>query len=196
MLLMPNQKKEKKTSIEVFIAAKDIPSGIFIKPEMMIKTSLPTSLATPNDIKDFQEVEDLTTIVPIPKGAPIVYTQFAPTEKVQSANLCHNPGNYTLAVDEVTQTGKLYKSGTKFYFPGNVREDKGEIPDLVFQNMKLVYKSGQALKPISHPENTTRMFTVTPTQVETLREASGKPLQLVLKGVNSDEVSSITFQNK
>jgi Flp pilus assembly protein CpaB len=192
---MPNQ-NEKKSTTEVFVAAKDIPSGTFIKPEMMKKHQLPTSLATPNDIKDFQEVEDLTTIVPIPKGTTIAYTQFAPTEKVQSSNLCHNPENYTLAVDEANQTGRLFKPGTKFYFPGNVRDGKNEVPEAVFQNMKLVYQSGQAVKPISNPQNTIHMFTMTPTQVEILKEDSGKPLQLVLKGVNSDEIWEISFKNK
>jgi Flp pilus assembly protein CpaB len=194
LISIPNQNL-KKSSTEVFVAARDIPSGTFIKPEMMAKHQLPTSLATPNDIKDFQEVEDLTTIIPIPKGTTVVYTQIAPTEKVQSTNLCHDPENYTLAVDEATRMGRLFKPGTKFYFPANVRDGKAEVPEAVFQNMKLVYGIEQSLKSISNPQNTIRMFTVTPTQVETLRKAAGKPLQLVLKGTNNDEISEINPRN-
>lgn len=177
---------------EILVAAQDIPAGIFINPKMVVKTQLPVSLESSYNINDLQEVDGLTTVIFIPKGKPIVYTQFAPSEKAQAPVRGHNPQNYTFAVNEETGVGKLFKPGTNFYFFGKASERTEEIPSLVFKKVELVYQVYQPLKSFGYAQNSIRLFTITPAQVELLKSLAGRPLKLLLKGTNGEEIVDIS----
>jgi hypothetical protein len=182
----------KAKPIEVLVASQDIPSGIYLKPEMVVKIKLPARLANSNEIKDLEEVAGLTTITAIPKGAPIVYNQFSPTEKAQAPIQSHNPTNYILIVDENTRVGKIFKPKTNYSYFLNFKWSEFDVPLAVFPKVKFIYTDSQPVKPFGYAQNTTRQFTLTPIQTEKLKELSGQSIQLILKGVNGDEVTKIS----
>src|SRR5208283_1160957 len=89
-LILYISNKHKTDIVGILVASQNIPSGVFIKSEMVIKTKFPGYLTNSNEIKDLEEVAELTTITAIPKDDPIVYNQFSPTEKAQAPIQSHN----------------------------------------------------------------------------------------------------------
>jgi|GEM_PF-6982639 len=184
--------RHKTDSAEILVATQNIPFGTFIRPVMVVKTKFPTHLINSNEIMDLEEVSGLTTITSIPKGQPIVYTQFSPTEKAQAPVQSHNPKNYTLTVNENTKEGKLFKPGTIDSNFGKFNGIKSGPPINQFPFVKLNYLNAQPIKPFGYAENKTLMFTLTSTQADNLKILSGQHIQLFLKGANGDEVVEIS----
>ncbi len=185
------QKRISNQTVEILVAARDIPKGVFLKPDMVVKSHIFVFQYDTNDVEDLQEVESLTTLVPIPKGRPIAYTQFSPSEKAQAPIRSHNPLNYTLAVDESTNTGKLYKPGANLYVFGKAGIKKDEIPIVDFPKVELVYPTPQPVKPFGYAKDNIHLISITPAQAEELKTKSGESIQLVLKGLNGNEMSAV-----
>lgn len=158
---------------------------------MVVKSKFPIQLTNSDEIKDLEEVAGLTTIMPIPKGKPIVYTQFSPTEKAQAPIQSHNPTNYFFTVDENTRIGKLFLPGTIDSYLGKFNGIKSGPPFAVFPFVNLNYSSTQPIHPFGYAENKTLLFTLTPSQVENLKSLSGQSIELILKGTNGDEIVGI-----
>lgn len=86
--------KNKLKPIEVLVASQDIPSGIFIKPEMVVKMKCPAYLTNYDDIKDLQEVAGLITLAPIPKGKTDCLQPILPKRKSPSPNSKPQPNKF------------------------------------------------------------------------------------------------------
>jgi hypothetical protein len=193
MLLTVNIISENRlNSVEILVASQDIPSGIFIKPEMVTKTKSSSRLTNSNEVKDLEELSGLTTITFIPKGMPIVYTQFSPTEKAQAPIQSHNPKNYNLTVDEDTGIGKLYAPGTIDSYLGKFNGIKSGKPIAQFSSVILIYTKATPVRPFGYAENKIHFYTLTPTPAEYLLPLSGGSIQLVLNGANGDEVAAVS----
>lgn len=180
-------------SVEILVASQDIPSGIFIKPEMVRKTKSSSRLTNSNEVKDLEELSGLTTIAFIPKGKPIVYTQFSPTEKAQAPIQSHNPKNYNLTVDEDTGIGKLYVPGTIDSYLGKFNGIKSRKPIAQFSSVNLIYTKATPVRPFGYAENNIHFFSLTPAQAQLLISVSDKSIQLVLNGVSGDEVTTVSL---
>jgi flagella basal body P-ring formation protein FlgA len=75
--------KETANPIESFVAARDIPAGVYLLPDMVKKQRYPAYMSRPGALADLQEVSGLKTRIPIFEGQRIVFTQFEPSEKAQ-----------------------------------------------------------------------------------------------------------------
>ena len=191
IFLYVHENEVKKTTTEVFVATQDIPAGVYLQPGMVTQGRIPVSQADSDDIFALHEVDGLRTIVPISKNKTLLYTQFEPTEKNQSSILGHAPQNYTLSVDEINQTGKLYKPGTFFYFSGTVNGNPLDTPVAIFPIVQLVYPSIPPEKGDIQKSIKARLFTMTLAQTEILKSLNGKPLELILRGALDGEVAQI-----
>ena len=154
--------RTQSNSVEILVASQDIPSGVFIKPEMVTKTNSPYHLTNANGVKDLEELSGLITITFIPKGKPIVYTQFSPTEKAQAPIQSHNPTNYNLTVDETTSIGKLFPPGTIESYLGKFIGIKNGKPIALFSSVTLVYSEVSPIRPFGYAENKIHFYTLTP----------------------------------
>jgi hypothetical protein len=190
---MVQENRKNGGQAEILVAAQDIPAGSFISPSMVAISRCPISMVHPENINDLRELDGLTTLFAIPKGRQITYNQFSPSDKAKALSKSHNPHNYTLAVDEATGTGQLFKPGANFF--GKVSGKFQDMPLMVFLRVKLVYVMHQPLKPLNQKKNSIRFFTMTPAQVKTLKNLEGKPLQLLLAGPSGDEIVEISFPN-
>jgi hypothetical protein len=191
---MVQENRKNRGQAEILVAAQDIPAGSFISPSMVAISRCPISMVHPENINDLRELDGLTTLFAIPKGRQITYNQFSPSDKAKALSKSHNPHNYTLAVDEATGTGQLFKPGANFF--GKVSGKFQDMPLMVFQRVKLDYISHQPLKPLGQGNISTRLFTITPAQVKTLKNLEGQPLKLLLTGASGDEVVDISSLNK
>ncbi len=195
-LLLFQKPSRENRSIEILVASQDIPAGTYLKPEMVVKTEFPAYLINSNEIMDLQEVAGLQTLFLISKGKPIVYTQFPPTEKAQSPIQSHNPLNFTLTINAETKNGKLYKPGTIDSYLGKFTGIKSGEPIALFPKVQSVYKNIHPIHPFGYAENKTFLYSITPTQADELKLLAGKPIQLMLSGVNGDEILKISSLNK
>jgi hypothetical protein len=159
---------------------------------MVVKMKCPAYLTNYDDIKDLQEVAGLITLAPIPKGKPIVYNQFSPSEKAQAPIQSHNPTNFILAVDDNSRSGKLLKQRTNYSFTGKFNWDKYDAPLANFPKVKFIYLDSQPIKPFGYAQKSINLFSVTQIQAEKLKALTGKSICLALKGISGDEIMDIS----
>lgn len=186
--------ENKSTDITIFLAAKDIPAGVLIRPEMLIKTQIPSKQADWKAINDFQEISGLTTLVLIRKDEIILYNHLSPTAKALGPTRSSSPQNYILTFNESTGVGKLFKPGSNLYIFGKASDKPLDIPLAVFPNVELNYKDQQTQKTKSPWENPIHLFSITPSQAESLKKLGGQSLRLFLDNPFKDEILDIFSQ--
>ncbi len=200
--------EKKTTPVEVLVAVDYIPAGVFLKPDMVQKKSVPDSYVSPSAIRDLKEVDGMMTMVPISAGEQILSNKFSEGEA--SLALALNPGYraYTLAVDETNGIGGLLKPGNHVDILTRLESDKRSVTSFVFQNVSVI-AVGQKLgwkpnlsktsAPAPGDDNSgysTVTLAVTPEQAETLMYMEGRPLRLILRGPNDDEIVSVPAQTE
>ncbi len=200
---------QKATPVQVLVASDYIPAGVFLGPNMVEKKPVPGSYVSPSAIRDLKEVDGLMTLVPISAGEQILSNKFGVGEETLALAL--NPGYraYTLAVDETSGVGNLVRPGNHVDILTKVETDKRSVTSFVFQNVqvlavgqKLNWKSSPAKNTSTDASNdddagySTVTLAVTPEQAETLMDLEGRPLRLVLRGPNDDEIVSVPSQSE
>lgn len=193
---------QKSTPIAVLTASRYIPAGSFLKPDMVEKKMIPESFVSPSAIRSLQEIEGLTSLVPLSAGEQVLSNKFG--ERGQSLALSLNPGYraYSLAVNETTGVGGLLRPGNRIDLLAKFESEKREITSFVFQDLQ-VLAVGQTLDMVKQrdnpnstetPENSgysTVTLAVTPEQAETLMYLEGQSLRLVLRAPNDDEIATV-----
>src|SRR5271157_3693945 len=169
-------KKFSNSEVTIFLAAQDIPKGVYLKPDMLLPVRVSQGQVSWKAVHNFQEVSGLNTLVPIRKGEPILYDQMSPTAKAFSPLCGRNPQSYFLTVDENTWVGKLYPPGADLYFCGHMSDKTIEKPLAVFSKVVVVYQNGQSEKGLS--KNPVQVFLVTPDQAQTLTNLKAQSLRL------------------
>ncbi|HJT25443.1 MAG TPA: Flp pilus assembly protein CpaB, partial [bacterium] len=163
---------------------------------------------SPSAIRDPKEVDGLMTMVPISAGEQILSNKFGTGEETLSLTL--NPGYraYTLAVDETTGVGNLIRPGNHVDILTKVESEKRSVTSFVFQNVqvlavgqKINWKSNSTKDSSTNtPTDDTGYSTVTlavrPEQAETLMYLEGRPLRLILRGPNDDEIVQVPSQSE
>jgi pilus assembly protein CpaB len=198
----------KATPVQILVAADYIPAGVFLKSNLVEKKDIPESFASPSAIRDLREVEGLMTLVPISAGEQILSNKFGTGEETLALTL--NPGfrAYTLAVDETSGVGDLIRPGNHVDILTKLDSDKREISSFVFQNLQVlavgqkltinqqVQKDQDSAPDANNMGYSTVTLAVTPEQAETLMYLEGRPLRLILRGPNDDEIVSIATQSE
>jgi len=199
--------EKKVTPVQVLVASKYIPAGVFLNPNMVEKKSIPESFISPSTIRELREVEGLMTLVPLSEGEQILSNKFGESEESLAFTL--NPGYraYTLEVNETNGVGGLIHPGNHIDLLTKIESGKREITSFVYQNL-LVLAVGQKLssgqqgaKGSDSSRETdsgygTVTLAVTPEEAETLMYLEGRPLRLILRGSNDEEVVSIPAQTE
>ncbi len=200
--------EKKATPVQVLVASDYIPVGVFLKANMVEKKTVPESFVSPSAIRDLREVDDLMTLVPISEGEQIQSNKFGTGEETLALSL--NPGfrAYTLEVNETSGVGNLIRPGNHVDILTKLDSDKREVTSFVFQNLQ-VLAVGQKLNSIQHSKKekesivddsnsgySTITLAVTPEQAETLMYLDGRPLRLILRSSNDDEIVSVTNQSE
>jgi pilus assembly protein CpaB len=199
--------EQKTTPTEILFSNCYIPAGSYLKQEMVEKKRIPETFAGPSAIQSIQEVEGLTTLVPISAGEQIFSNKFVSAENSLSFALSPGYRAYTLEVNEVTGIGGLLRPGNHIDILTKTESNKREITAFVFQNLQ-VLAVGQKLDRLkklkSNQESllatedsemagySTVTLAVTPEQAETLMYLDGQPIRLVLRASNDDEIVSIS----
>ena len=197
--------EKKATPVDVLIASAYIPAGVFLRPDMVEKKSVPESYVSPSAIHDVKEVGGLMTMVPISAGEQILSNKFGMGEETLSLSL--NPGYraYTLEVNETTGVGNLLRPGNYVDILTRVDSDKRSVISFAFQNVQVI-AVGQRLSWKSNSQGSsaspeigsysTVTLALTPQQAETLMYLEGRPLRLVLRGPNDVEIVDVAPQSE
>jgi pilus assembly protein CpaB len=198
----------KATPVQILIAADYIPAGVFLKANMVEKKAVPESFVSPSAIHELQEVDGLSTLVPISAGEQILSNKFGSGEETLALTL--NPGfrAYTVEVNETSGVGNLIRPGNHVDILTKLDSDKREITSFAFQNLqvlavgqKLTFNQAAQKNQDSNLDDnnagySTVTLAVTPEQAETLMYLEGHPLRLVLRGPNDDEIVSVAAQSE
>lgn len=199
---------QKATPVQVLVASDYIPAGAFLKPDMVEKKSIPDAYVSPSAIRDLKEVDGLMTMVPISAGEQILSNKFGIGEETLAFTLSPGYRAYTLAVDETNGVGGLIRPGNHVDILSKIDSDNRSMTTFVYQNVqvlavgqKLDWKSNSSKNPStdSPPDDSgysTVTLAVTPEQAETLMYLEGRPLRLVLRGPNDDEIVSVPSQSE
>lgn len=200
--------EKKTTPVQVLVASDYIPAGVFLKADMVQKKAIPEAYVSPSAIRDTREVDGLMTMAPISSGEQILSNKFGYGEPSLALKL--NPGYraYTLDVNETSGVGNLLHPGNYVDILTKIDSDKHSVTSFVFQNI-LILAVGQKLsstnvsqknKNLTGGENESGYsnvtLAVTPEQAETLMYLEGRPLRLVLRGPNDEEIVSVPSQSE
>lgn len=200
--------EKKATPVQILAASEYIPAGVFLKPEMIAKKAVPESYVSPSAIRDPKEVDGLMTLVPISAGEQILSNKFGEGEATLALTL--NPGYraYTLAVDETNGVGNLLRPGNHVDILTKLESEKRVVTSFVFQDIQVLAvgqrlnlrqrsQKGQDSTPSDNDSDYgTVTLAVTPEQAETLMYLEGRPLRLILRGPNDDEIVSVSSQSE
>ncbi len=200
--------EKKTTPVQILVATQYIPAGVFLKPDIVERKAIPDSYVSPSAIRDLKEVDGLMTLVPVSAGEQILSNKFGEGEATLALAL--NPGYraYTLAIDETTGVGNLLKPGNHVDILTKLESEKRIVTSFVFQNIQIL-AVGQKLnwRHISQKSSDSKQsdgdsgygtvtLAVTPEQAETLMYLEGRPLRLILRGPNDEEIVSIPSQSE
>jgi len=195
--------EKKATPVQVLVASGYIPAGVYLRPDMVERKSVPESYISPSAIRDLKEVSGLMTLVPISSGEQILSNKFGIGEETLSLTL--NPGfrAFTLEVNETSGVGNLLRPGNYVDILTRIDSDKRSSISFAFQNLQVI-AVGQRLNwksttNSSTPENngySTVTLAVTPEQAETLMYLEARPLRLVLRGPNDTEIVDVPSQSE
>ncbi|MBU6423126.1 MAG: Flp pilus assembly protein CpaB [Chloroflexota bacterium] len=115
-------------SVEVVVAAADIPVRSVITAKQLERRSLPADAVPPAAIRSMSEALGQTTLVPISKGLPIVTTTLVAAEGRTGASLTVDPGKVLVAFptsDPLTTAG-LVAVGDHIDILATIAVGKGE----------------------------------------------------------------------
>jgi pilus assembly protein CpaB len=200
--------EKKATPVEILVASDYIPANVFLKSNMVEKKNIPESFVSPSAIRDLREVDGLMTLVPISAGEQILSNKFGAGEETLALSL--NPGfrAYTLEVNETSGVGDLIRPGNHVDILTKLDSDKQEVTSFVFQNLQVLAvgqklswnqhskKDKESMTDDSNSEYGTVTLAVTPDQAETLMYLDGRPIRLILRGPNDDEIVPVTTQSE
>lgn len=172
----------------VVVAAQDIPAGVFLRPEMILLTRMPYGRVSWKAVQDSKEVVGLTTLVPIAKGAAVLYDQMSPTGGAFGPFCGHSPGNYFLTVNQESGLGKLYAPGADLYSFGKISDRTPEKPIAVFPKVEWLFSSGRFPQASVRSENPVHLYSLSPAQAGGLQKISGRPLSLLINDPIKDEI--------
>ena len=203
--------EQKTTPVEILVASHYISPGSLLKADMVEKKAVPESFVSPSAIHDIKEVDGLLTLVQISAGEQIFSNKFGAGE--ESLAFVLNPGYraYTIEVNETSGVGNLIRPGNHVDIITKTESNKRDVTSFVFQNIQ-VLAVGQKLDWRKQPKASqnaassqggefnngysTVTLAVTPEQAEVLMFLEGRPLRLVLRAPNDNEIISISPQSE
>jgi len=199
---------KKATPVEVLFASRFIPARSFLSPDMAEKRSIPESYVSPSAIRETREVGGLMTLVNISAGEQVQSNKFGVGD--ESLALALNPGYraYTLEVSEPNGVGGLIRPGNHVDILTKLDAGKREVTSFAFQNLPVLAvgrklnsgprspkgQSGSGAEGDNGYTNIT--LAVSPEQAETLMYLEGKPLKVVLRASNDEEIVSVSTQSE
>ena len=203
--------EQKTTPVSVLVAARFIPPGSLLKSEMVEKKSIPEAFVSPGAIHDLRDVEGLMNMVPISSGEQILSNKFALGDESLALSLAPGFRAYTLEVSETSGVGNLLRPGNHVDLLTKTEAFKKETTSFVFQDLQVLAVGQKTDWKKHHPSSpgstapdeseniagySTVTLSVTPEQAEIMMFLEGRPLRLVLRAPQDDEMIAVPAQSE